>query len=167
MDQGGAIRIRDARLDELDEVAGVMLAAYQEYSAPLGRMRWEAYAQDIVDVRGRLEDSELIVADVGKRIAGAVTFYPDGSRRSWPVGWSGIRLLAVHPQDRGLGIGKALTEECIGRSRERGMTSVGLRNPEIMSVARGMYMRMGFVPAPELDDPTPRDGAAIAYRLDL
>ena len=167
MSRGATIRIRDARPDELDEVAEAMLAAYQEYAAPLGRLRWEAYAKDIVDVRGRLENSELIVADDGKRIAGAVTFYPDGSPGSWPVGWSSIRLVAVHPQDRGLGIGRALTQECIRRSRERGMAAIGLRNPPIMAVARGMYARMGFVPAPELDDPTPRDGAAIAYRLDL
>lgn len=147
-----------------------MLAAYQEYAAFMPAAAWEAYARDITNVRGRLAESELIVAEVNGRIVGAVTFYPHyrgPMPADQPSGWAGFRLLAVHPDARGRGIGRALSEECVRRARERGATAVVVHTTELMAIARGLYERMGFVRAPELDhDPAP--GVRIlAYRLDL
>ena len=163
-------QIRDARVEELDEVSEVLSAAYQQYAPSFPPQLWEDYSRDIADVRSRLGDAELIVADYDGRIAGAVTFYPDHSRpggEGWPEGWSGIRLLAVHPHKRGLGIGRALTQECLRRSRERGIATVGLHTTEPMSVARKMYERMGFVRVPEFDFHPTRTLVVMAYQLDL
>ena len=69
---------------------------------------WKEYRKDIQDVRGRLPDSELVVAKHDGTIVGAVTYYP---RRNDPEGrptdHSGVRLLAVAPSSRGKGIGRA------------------------------------------------------------
>ena len=164
------IHIRPARPDELDEAARVMLAAYQQYEASFPSGRWDGYAADIMDVRGRLPHAELIVAEEAGRIVGAVTFYPDGSRSAvegWPPGWAGVRLLAVHPDARGRGVGEALMRECMARARKRGATTLGLHTTRIMAVARRMYERMGFVRAPEYDfHPAPRI-VVMAYKLKL
>jgi len=160
-------KIRDARAEELDAVAAVMAAAYEQYEPAFPSEGWRAYANDIANVRSRLKEAELIVAVRGGQVAGAVTFYPDGSVQGWPRAWASIRLLAVHPDSRGLGVGRALTQECIRRCRERRIATVGLHTTEAMSVARRMYERMGFKRAPEFDFQPSREVAVMAYRQEL
>lgn len=86
--------VRDARLDELDEIAEVIHRAYEEYTpSPLPepwKEAWEAYWRDIGNVRGRLDEAELVVAERAGKIVGAVTFYPDYARAMTsrgPEGW--------------------------------------------------------------------------------
>ena len=164
------IEIREAREEELDGAAAVMVSAYEEYRSALSPRAWEAYARDIADVRGRLPDSRLIVALEDGKVAGAVTYYPPrpaGTGEGWPAGWAGVRLLAVAPHARGRGYGRLLMEECLRRAREDGASVLGLHTTELMAVARGMYERMGFRRAPEYDfHPTPTF-VVMAYRLDL
>ena len=166
----GAIVLREARADELDAIGQTMVAAYQEFSPPDPPPEWLHYLDDVRDVRARLEDSTLIVAEDGARIVGAVTYYPDGSKGSaggWPSSHAVFRLLAVHPDARGRGIGRLLTEECIRRARAAGVTAVGLHTTVLMSVARAMYERMGFVRAPALDFFPVPEFRVMAYRLAL
>ena len=164
------LRIRDAGSEELDQVALLIRDAYVEYQASFPPEVWEGYARDIMDVRSRLDTSELIVAEHAGGVVGAVTFYPNASpseQGEWPPGWTGVRLLAVHPDARGLGIGRALMDECLRRSRQRGAGTLGLHTTELMAVARGMYERMGFVRMPEFDFHPAPGVVVIAYRLDL
>jgi ribosomal protein S18 acetylase RimI-like enzyme len=162
--------IRDARDDELDAAAEVMVAAYEEYIPPDATGEVAAYREDIRDVHSRRAHATLIVAAEGERIVGAVTYYPDGSREGhagWPREWAVIRLLGVHPDARGRGVGRALTAECLRRARAGGSTAVGLHTTTFMAVARAMYERMGFVRVPALDfRPSPRLHV-MAYRLEL
>ena len=164
------LRIRDARAEELDQVALLIRDAYQEYQASFPPEVWEGYARDIMDVRGRLDTSELIVAEHAGGLVGAVTFYPNASeseQEGWPVGWTGVRLLAVHPDARGMGIGGALMDECLRRTRLKAARTLGLHTTELMAVARGMYERMGFVRVPEFDFHPAPGVVVMAYRLDL
>jgi GNAT superfamily N-acetyltransferase len=169
------VTIRDAHADELDEVAGLLEAAYAQYGPPESSSddlvkAFEEYQHELRDVRSRLADSVLIVAENDGRIAGAVTFYPPGEEKKaegWPKEWAAFRLLAVHPKARGLGIGKALTEECLRRARDLGATTMGLHTTVVMDVARVMYERMGFTRFPENDFQITDDFTVMAYRLAL
>ena len=163
-------RIRDAKVEELDQVALLIRDAYLEYQATFPPEVWEGYSRDIMDVRSRLEISELIVAENAGGLVGAVTFYPNATpsdQGGWPPGWTGIRLLAVHPDARGMGVGRLLMDECLRRSRLRGARTLGLHTTELMAVARGMYERMGFVRVPEFDFQPGPGVVVMAYRLDL
>jgi ribosomal protein S18 acetylase RimI-like enzyme len=165
-----AVVVRDARLDELDAVADVMVAAYDEYLPPNPTGTWLAYREEIRDVRSRLGASTLIVAEQHDRVAGAVTYYPHAGRdgnTSWPPGWASLRLLGVHPSARGSGIGRLLTTECIRRARDAGRLAIGLHTTTLMAVARAMYERMGFVRVPEFDFQPVPDFTVMAYRLEL
>ena len=165
-----SVLVRDAEASELDETGRVALSAYQEYADRLPPDAWTEYSANIVDVRSRLPESDLIVAVQGGRIVGAVTLFPTDRKRAslvWPPDWTGIRLLAVAPESRGQGIGRMLMEECIRRSRQQGAEAVGLHTTPLMSVAAAMYERIGFVRVPEFDfHPRPR-WTVKAYKLPL
>jgi len=64
---------------------------------------------------------------------------------------AGIRLLAVSPAARGMGIGKALTQYCIEQAQTLGRSKVCLHTTKSMQTAWGMYERKGFVRFPEID----------------
>ena len=162
--------IRDARLDELDKVSQLLKNSYQQYEQFLPGEAWQAYLEDIMDVRSRLAEAELIVAELEGKLAGAVTLYIETSssqETGWPEGWAGIRLLAVHPRFRGRGIARALMGECLNRCRDKDISTIGLHTTEMMDVAREMYERMGFVRVPEFDFRPEPDTVVMAYRLDL
>ena len=59
--------------------------------------------------------------------------------------------MAVGPNARGLGVGRALTEYCILQAQELGSSQMVMHTTKSMQVAWGMYERMGFEPMPEID----------------
>ncbi|MGZ4129021.1 MAG: GNAT family N-acetyltransferase [Actinomycetota bacterium] len=171
----GDVTIRDARDDELDQVADLLEAAYAQYGPPPESSvelaeAFDEYRTNIRDVRSRLNESVLIVAEQDGRIVGSVTFYPpssEGTGEGWPAGWAAFRLLGVDPSARGAGIGRALTEECLCRARALGATTMGLHTTVVMDVARAMYERMGFTRYAQNDMPITDDFTVMAYRMTL
>jgi ribosomal protein S18 acetylase RimI-like enzyme len=85
-----------------------------------------------------------------RQLLGCVDFISDmqhyGSGGSAPTvtDAAGIRLLAVRPECRSMGIGKALTAFCIERARELRKSRVILHTTRAMETAWRMYERMGF-----------------------
>jgi GNAT superfamily N-acetyltransferase len=146
---GGDISIRRARDDELDVVASVAVDAYAEYANHMSPDAWSAFAQTIANVRGRMHDAEVLVAERDGRVVGTVTLFTDW-RGAQPDSY-GVRLLAVPPTERGSGVGRALMEHCIDRARRDGKDRVLLTTTQEMDSARDLYERLGFVREPALD----------------
>lgn len=157
-----AVEVREARPEDLDEAAAVMVEAYQEYRQHVPPALWEDYARDIRNVQGRLGRSRLLVAVEEGRILGAVTYYPRDD-----TGSAGIRLLAVHPTARGKGYGRLLMQHCLYRARAEGAQAIGLHTTPMMAVAQAMYERMGFLREPEQDMQVTPELTVMAYRLEL
>lgn len=167
---------RPAREDELESARAILEAAYRQYEKALPEESWNLYLADILDLEGRASASELLVAELDGRIVGCVSYYPPGSRASypsesfsehWPSEWAAFRLLAVDPAARGHGVGRRLTEHCLERARTQGAPTIGLHTIEAMDVARAMYGRMGFERTPRYDFHPSGETVVEAYRLDL
>jgi predicted N-acetyltransferase YhbS len=161
--------IRDARPEEIDEVAQMLKKSYLQYQPDMPPHRWQKYLEDILDVRSRLPESQLIVAELNNKLVGTVTLYPDARAAEilWPEKWAGVRLLGVDPGFRGRGIGQQLMEECVKRAQSNGNTALGLHTTGMMETAKRMYERMGFVRVPSYDFHPAPDMAVMAYKLDL
>lgn len=145
--------IRDARSSETSELAALLACCFAEYSTQLPPGIWHAYRTEIGNLEQRRAVSELIVASDGARLLGTVTFFPNATfdAHGWPEGASSLRLLAVDPAFRGMGIGRLLIEDCRRRARARQVRSLGLHTADVMTAGIKLYERMGFVRAPQLD----------------
>lgn len=171
--------IRDMAADEADAVAAVLAASNREHLEKFPPEVARSYRTELVDVSARLAVSDIVVAEVDGEIRGTATLVRDAADdgHPWPPGGSVLRLLAVDPALRRLGVGSRLAETCVQRAELRGARFVGLHTAPFMEAARALYQRMGFQRRPQHDfDPDAHYGSAPtaagepwghAYVLDL
>lgn len=177
----GVLCVRDATSGELDQLAVLLGEVYGVYREHFPPEAWASYIGEIIDVRSRWGESELIVAERAGRLVGTIGFYPDASRSQlerWPAGWGSIRTLGVVEDVRRRGVGMALASECVRRARARELGAIGLHTGAHLAAATRLYERLGFRRAAEFDieigemftgrSLAPGEGwVATAYRLDL
>lgn len=151
--------IREARAGEHAALGRLMVSVYASLDGFPTPDEQPAYYEMLADV-GRLATrphTALLVAAIGAEILGGVVFYGDmaqygaGGIATREQDAAGFRLLAVAPRARGIGVGKALARECIARAQRSGRRQVIIHTTRAMQVAWGMYERLGFRRAPELD----------------
>lgn len=150
------MRIRDAQPGELAEIGELRVAAYRSGGfLPAG----SDYAQTLralgADGRG-----QVLVAEA-----------PDGTLigtvmlQLWPVAdevmrgpdEAEVRALAVRPEARGGGVGKALVAAVIDRAVQHGVRHLVLCSLPEMAAAHRVYEDAGFTRLPERDwSPVPQ-----------
>ncbi len=141
--------IRRARPDEFVAVGSITVAAYDAAGMAQGE-----YVTQLHDAARRAAEAELLVAvDGGGVVLGSVTFCPAGS--SWREiardDEGEFRMLAVAPNVQGKGVGRALVEACLDRSRELGFHGLALSTPRTNGPAHRLYEQLGFHRDPARD----------------
>ena len=158
------LEIREARPEELEEVGRLTAVAYVG-DGFLGAE--DGYVRQLVDTPRRAREAEIWVALDGEELLGSVTFCPVGSayREIGRDDEGEFRMLAVSPAARGRGVGRALVELCLRRSRELGYAGIRMSTMDLMTSAHRVYERLGFTRVPE-DDWAPEPGVnLLAYGL--
>jgi len=114
----------------------------------------ELYAREF----GYDERFEALVAEIA---AGFVNDFDPKRERCWIAQMDGevvgsvflvraspavakLRLLIIHPNARGLGLGKRLTRACIAFAREKGYRKIVLWTQSHLAAARAIYKAEGF-----------------------
>src|SRR4051812_477736 len=127
----------------------------------------DRYVHVLEDAATRGAEAELWVAVEDDRLLGTVTFCVPGSpyREIGRADEGEFRMLAVAKQARGRGVGQALVQHCVDRSRELGYSGVRMSTMDKMTSAHRVYQRLGFTRAPD-DDWEPVPGVLLlAYAL--
>lgn len=153
--------MRDTRLppvirnfDQIDVecVNALALEAFEQFKDAYED--WPAFRARLANMAGLASVGEVIVAELDGQIVGAVAYIGPGLPKAeffkpeWPI----MRMLVVAPSARGLGVGRALVDECLHRARRDGATVFALHTSELMQVALPMYQRMGFQWAASVPD---------------
>ena len=133
--------VRPARDEEAEAVVGL----YEWLFAPPGSVpaTWDE-RRAAVALRQAIasHDSVVLLADAGGELIGFCTGYQDlHSVRFGYRAW--IEDLAVHPEHRSAGVGKALLDAAKGWARERGATHLELDSAEPRTDAHRFYEREG------------------------
>ena len=158
--------IREIRAGEHAEAGEVTVAGYRAfYREGLGD-----YAVHLRDVAARAAGAVVLVAVEHGRLVGTVTYVPGPESPFAELvreGEAAIRMLAVHPDAQGRGVGRALSEACITRARAAGRRAVALHADEVMATSRRLYERLGFVRDPARDWVAEDGTRLLGYVLDL
>lgn len=152
--------IRDLAPAEHETLGRLMVSVYaalEGFPKPQEQPRYYEMLANIGRFTERRETRVLVASMPDGALAGGVVYFGDmaeygsGGTATRLKNASGIRLLAVDPQFRGLGVGRALANACINLAREKGHAEVVLHTTQAMQVAWKMYEKLGFRRAAELD----------------
>lgn len=142
--------IREVRPDEMDALGELTVAAYRD----AGETDSE-YFPELRDVATRAALVPVLVAveAASGRILGGVTYVPGpGPYHEGAFGdVAAFRMLAVAPDARGRGVGRALVEAVIARARAEGRPGVCLFTRPFMRTAQVLYASLGFIRQPHHD----------------
>lgn len=164
--------IREAKSNEFYLLKEQRLASYLPYQEELSEKHWGLLKANLTSDPEQQPGVEVFVAEIDGEIAGSVVLYPAESKAyEWKeekVAYPEIRLLAVSPDFRSRGVGKALVEHCIDLSKIRKQEFVGLHTGSFMRNAIALYEKMGFERVVSLDFTPLDDGIVVkAFRLVL
>lgn len=155
-----AYKIGFAESSEYAEIGALMADVYSSLEGFPSRADQPTYYSLFDNLATLVDNSatDLITArDDSDKLLGSVIYFADmkyygsGGAATSLQNTSGLRLLAVNPDARGNGIGRALTQQCIEMAREKQQTQVALHTTQYMNSAWVLYESMGFTRFEEID----------------
>jgi ribosomal protein S18 acetylase RimI-like enzyme len=150
--ESGGFEMRDARPSDSDRINHLCVEAYVEFRTTIGEANWHRLRETLSRASDLSHEGQLIVAADASGVLGVVLYVAHGRtpERNLAGKIAVMRTLAVSPLHRAKGIGHSLTCECIDRARKDGADAIALTTAEMMTVARPMYERLGFIKESDL-----------------
>src|SRR5207253_11047274 len=120
--------IREARPEEYEDVGDVVAAAYAPYGSPDDE-GWNEHLHLVRSVADRAQRTVVLAAVEDGRVLGSATIelfgvIGDDDHEVMPD-WAYLRMVGVHPDAQGRGIGRALVRDVIDRVRAEGRRHLG------------------------------------------
>ncbi len=152
--------IRNAKPAEHEEIGKLMVRVYSQLDGFPKETEQPAYYTLLANVGEFTQNpgTEILAAvSPAGQITGAVVFFSDmqyygsGGTATQEKNAAGFRLLAVDPAAKGLGIGKLLTNACIQKAKDLGLSQVIIHTTKAMQQAWKMYENLGFKRSEDLD----------------
>jgi len=147
------IVVAAANLREREVALELTLTAYAEYEKDSPPGFWQAYTSNIKEAILNGLSTDILLAKDGDTVKGSVLLcepkYSMGQHKL-----PEMRLLAVPPEHRNQGVAGFLIDECERRASKVG--GLTLHTTDLMSTAKRMYERRGYVRFSEIDfEPVP------------
>jgi ribosomal protein S18 acetylase RimI-like enzyme len=162
------VLVRDARPDELAAIGDLRVAAYEAG----GFLSDASHYGEILRTLGHDGIGQILVAvsnDGEGQALGTVMLqlWPHAEHVVRGPDEAEFRALAVTPEARGRGVGRALLRAVIDRARDAGVRQLLLSTQATMLAAQHLYTEAGFRRLPERDwNPVP-GFTLLAYGLEL
>ncbi|RHW34720.1 GNAT family N-acetyltransferase [Lysinibacillus yapensis] len=158
--------IRDAFKEEFEEIRKLRLDSYQEHAEKIPEAHWNVLKTSILSDEQEQQGIERMVAvDDGEIVGTVALFSPEIEAYKGLVegelNHPELRMLAVSPKARGKGAARALIEECIKRSKDKGYKAMGLHTSDFMENAVKLYTSLGFKRLPQHDFIPLDDGIVV------
>lgn len=170
-----SFQIRKAKKEEYKVIGQLMVRVYSQlegFPSPIEQPRYYKLLASIGLIADKPKAQILIAVDSNDSLAGAVVYFGDmqhygsGGTATQEKNAAGFRLLAVDPEFRGNSLGKVLTNACIDLAKEEGHEHLIIHTTDAMKTAWGMYERIGFKRALDLDF-LQEDFPVYGFRLKL
>jgi ribosomal protein S18 acetylase RimI-like enzyme len=160
------VLIRDAHPDEYSEIGDIRVGAYlaDGFLSPES-----GYAPRLRELGTDGLDPVLVAVAEDGALSGTVMLqvWPHGGEVVKGPDEAEIRALAVRPEARGAGVGRALLAAVIDRAALRGIQHLLLLTQPEMKAAHRLYGAAGFTRMPERDWSPEPDVRLLAYGLVL
>lgn len=140
---------RKARIQDKDALKRLALVAYGTYEHVLAQPDWQDLHSKLTAEEAYthlLEIATCFVAYLEEKIIGVAYLVPRGNPTDiFDADCCYLRMVGVHPDYQGKGIGRQLTRLCIAYATQAGEHTMSLHTSEFMDAARHLYESLGFV----------------------
>ena len=132
-----------------DIVRKLLIDSYSQYEEVFRSPEaWSNYVQNIKDSLDNPNVEQILIAKHGPDIVGSIQLFESGEkayqRSELDIQHPVVRLLAVHPNARGLGVAQAFLRESMDIAAASGAKYLYLHTGDIMEAARALYEWLGF-----------------------
>jgi GNAT superfamily N-acetyltransferase len=139
---------RHGNTTDLEQIKDLTWHAYSQFRNILSEeniLVWKINMTDEKTYENLFETAASFVCEYESKIIGSAFLIPHGNPFKWfDANCCYIRLVAVHPDFGGKGIGKKLTLMCIDKAKELNEKVIALHTSEFQNAARHIYESLGF-----------------------
>jgi ribosomal protein S18 acetylase RimI-like enzyme len=143
--------------EDIKQLLSLGLHSYGQFKNALTKENWNTMHSFLIaesSYTELLSKSSCFVCETNNTLIGMAFLIPKGNpNKIFDSQWSYIRMVGVHPEYGGKGIGKKLIQMCIDFAKETNETTIALHTSEIMDSARHIYESIGFKQIKALDEP--------------
>lgn len=134
--------------EDIPQLISLGLDSYGQFKSELTPENWRKMEDSLSSSQTYLDllsSSTCFICELKGTIIGMAYLILSGNPTDiYQSNWSYIRFVGVHPNLKGLGIGKELIQRCIDFAQENNETTIALHTADMMHAARSIYKKAGF-----------------------